>query len=214
MGDIEWRDIPGYEGRYQVSNVGDVRSLWMWSGNHYKAREHPYPIAQHPTTTGYRMVPLSYDGNIKHCKVHRLVAMAFIPNPDDKPYINHKDGNPLNNHVENLEWCTQKENVDHALRIGLKRLSTISKEELADCVKRRMRKCEIAKKYHMTQKRLNEYYRAYGICDMSEKYYIDKKEFMQCVNQGMSNTQMADKFNCPRSLIGRMKYKMKKGDYI
>lgn len=67
----------------------------------------------------YYSVAINISGNIKHLKVHRLVAGAFIPNPDNKPHVNHKDGNKLNNSVKNLEWATVKENCVHAVETGL-----------------------------------------------------------------------------------------------
>lgn len=63
---------------------------------------------------GYLNITLTYNGKIKHFRIHRLVAMAFIDNKQNKPQVNHKDGNKLNNHVSNLEWCTQSENEKHA----------------------------------------------------------------------------------------------------
>lgn len=97
-----WRDIQGYDGLYQVSSWGRVRS---W-----------YSCILHPEVTkkGYLRVDLyDADGNRKHKKVHRLVANAFIPNSDGKPQVNHKDGNKKNNSVTNLEWVTDAENKDH-----------------------------------------------------------------------------------------------------
>lgn len=107
----EWRDIKGYEGRYQVSNMGRVKSL---------ARKKGWCIARERMLTlweqhkGYLVVDLTDDsGHRKHCQVHRLVAQAFIPNPDGKPQVNHKDGNKHNNRVNNLEWMTNYENHIH-----------------------------------------------------------------------------------------------------
>lgn len=67
----------------------------------------------------YIRVPLSSKNIPKHFSVHRLVAQCFIPNPENKPFINHIDGNPQNNHVSNLEWCTRSENIRHAFKLGL-----------------------------------------------------------------------------------------------
>lgn len=102
----EWRDIPGYEGLYQVSASGMVRSLYERTNqrgyNLIKAKEH--------SKMPYLSVPLYKDGGYKLQRVHRLVAMAFIPNPDNLPQVNHKDENPRNNNVDNLEWCTAEYN--------------------------------------------------------------------------------------------------------
>ena len=99
-----WKDIEGYEGLYQVSNKGRVKSFHSGEGKIIKLGTHPQ---------GYKLVVLSKRGQTKTCRVHRLVAQAFIPNPENLPVVNHKDENPSNNNVENLEWCTQKHNVNH-----------------------------------------------------------------------------------------------------
>lgn len=119
---IEWRDVKGYEGLYQVSNNGLVRSVdRVTTGNRHRNLNGKL-LEQNTNEFGYLMVHPCKDGKSKTKRVHRLVAEAFIPNIDNKPYINHKDGNPQNNNVENLEWCTQKENVQHALDTGLRQI--------------------------------------------------------------------------------------------
>ena len=209
----EWRDIIGYEGIYQVSNTGQIRSLERWNGHKRVKRESPYIMSQSTTTTGYKKVELQVRKNRKSLKVHRLVAMAFISNPENKPNINHKDGNPTNNRVDNLEWCTQKENVEHAYATGLIPKTTVSKEELQAYVESGLQKRQIARLVHMTQERLGRFYKAYGIHTLFNKYEIDKEEFKRLVRNGATNAEMAAQFRCPKTLIARMKYKMKKGDY-
>ena len=108
-----WRDIDGYKGLYQVSSWGRVRYLknWFYDESTVFPQE---PLRPEVTKKGYLRVDLyDADGRRKHKKVHRLVANAFIPNPDGKPQVNHKDGNKKNNSVTNLEWVTDKENKDH-----------------------------------------------------------------------------------------------------
>lgn len=109
-----WKSVVGYEGLYEVSNQGNVRSL------HKETKE--LSIAN--SKRGYRVVSLYKDGNATMKNVHQLVAKAFIPNPENKPCINHKDFNRLNNYVENLEWCTYAENNLHSIEEG-KRGKTI-----------------------------------------------------------------------------------------
>lgn len=103
----EWRDVVGYEGRYQVSNLGRVGSLPnRWHRKFVMLKtEIDYD--------GYERVNLVIDKHRKRCSVHRLVAEAFISNPQNLPIINHKDENPMNNCVDNLEWCTQKYNLNY-----------------------------------------------------------------------------------------------------
>lgn len=118
-----WKDINGYEGCYQVSNLGRIKSLDRMTNNQYgeyfmKGRILKNSIIK---DKGYCRVSLN-NGNGKISKrVHRLVAEAFILNPENKPEVNHKDGNKLNNCVSNLEWCTNKENIEHSIRTGLKK---------------------------------------------------------------------------------------------
>ena len=118
----EWRDIEGYEGLYQVSNLGRVKSL---NYNHTKSEKILKGI---PDKDGYLRVALFKNGR-KDYMVHQLVAKMFIPNPNDLPVINHKDENKQNNTTENLEWCTiaynnsygnRPEKVSEANKIAMK----------------------------------------------------------------------------------------------
>ena len=102
-----WKDIEGYVGKYQVSNLGNVKTFVGWKGRVMK---------QSKQNKGYNIVRLSNKNHL----VHRLVAQAFIPNPENKPNINHKSGVKTDNRAENLEWVTQKENIDHSIKFKLK----------------------------------------------------------------------------------------------
>lgn len=101
-----WRDISGYEGLYQVSNLGNVKSLKFG-----KERIMKYTINR----GGYYHLELSSKGKCKQYNVHRLVALAFIPNPDNKECVDHINGVRLDNRVENLRWCTKEENANFPL---------------------------------------------------------------------------------------------------
>ncbi len=112
-----WRSIKDYEGLYEVSNWGRVRSLGKWCNgrNGSKCWRNGRIVRPRMNNKGYLQVDLCNDGVHKRCLVHRLVAEAFIPNPQGLPIINHKDENPLNNRVENLEWCTYSYNSEYSL---------------------------------------------------------------------------------------------------
>lgn len=102
-----WKDIPNYEGLYQISNLGRVKSFRQ-SSKFHKASE--YILKSALANNGYCQVTLYNNTRKKKFLVHRLVAEAFIPNPNNYPHINHKDENPSNNAVDNLEWCTARYN--------------------------------------------------------------------------------------------------------
>lgn len=116
-----WKDIEGFEGLYQVSNLGRVKSLEKKVRPNRGSYVHKERImTSNCTTHRYRRIILKHNGK-KTCRyIHRLVAQAFIPNPENKPQINHKNGDRYFNHVSNLEWCNQNENMIHSYAIGLR----------------------------------------------------------------------------------------------
>ena len=117
-----WKDIAGYEGIYQVSSTGLIKSLdrISYKGdkiNQLKGRLlKPYLNL----VSGYLSVSLSSDGIVIAFTIHRLVANAFIPNPNEYREVNHISGIKIDNSVENLEWCTRNHNIKHAYDIGLR----------------------------------------------------------------------------------------------
>ena len=112
-----WMPVSGYGGTYEVSDHGRVRSL-----DHVDARGRlRFGRMLHFGGDDYRLVILCHLGHRKMMKVHRLVALAFVQNPDGKPHVNHKDCDTKNNHHSNLEWVTNLENMRHAWRNGLRR---------------------------------------------------------------------------------------------
>jgi hypothetical protein len=109
---IEWRPVVGFEGLYEVSNCGQLKSL---NYNHTKKEGILKLYTKH---LGYKAVSLVKDKSHYTKAIHRLVAEAFIPNPYNKPEVNHIDSNPSNNHLSNLEWVTKSENAIHGFRFG------------------------------------------------------------------------------------------------
>lgn len=113
-----WKDIPGYEGMYQVSNLGNIRGVdryvkQMHGGLQFKKGQ---LLRQKKNNRGYKIIILTKYHKQKTFTIHRLVAMAFIPNPQQLPEINHIDCDKTNNRVENLEWCDRNQNLNHGER--------------------------------------------------------------------------------------------------
>lgn len=156
-----WKDVVGYEGAYQISNLGRVRSLdRKVNCCHNSQRLHKgkiiIPFRSRP---GYLRIELGTKKPRKHF-VHRLIAKAFINNPENLPFINHKDGNKLNNDVSNLEWCDSLHNNRHAVTTGLNKVfgenNNKSKLRDRDIVRirelysnRLFNQTELAKKYNV-----------------------------------------------------------------
>lgn len=110
-----WKDIPEYEGYYQISNLGRIKSLISFNGHKFIHKE---KILK-PQKNRYLTVRLAKNKNIKQYTVHRLVAKVFLLNKENKPCVNHIDGNKYNNNINNLEWVTYKENTAHAYKNNL-----------------------------------------------------------------------------------------------
>lgn len=141
---MKWADIKGFNGTYQVSDGGDVGTTnkgglilkaWIDKG-------------------GYKNVRLSYgNGQRKTYRVNRLVAEYFVPNPEGKPAVNHKDCNKLNNKADNLEWMTWQENIDHAFENGLcsrRKINHITRRKVRDMLEQGARTSEVARIFNLS----------------------------------------------------------------
>lgn len=167
----EWRAVPGYEGLYEVSNTGNVKSLIK---NNI--------IKSFINKKGYRLVSLSKNGIIKKFSVHRLAAQAFIPNPDNLPMVNHKDEDKTNNSVDNLEWCDAKYNNNYGTA-NIRRSETLIKNRYCTGLSKE----ESKKKYYQENKeKIREQHREYmkvyreknkeKIREQNREYYEKNKE--------------------------------------
>lgn len=134
-----FKDVLGYEGLYQVSNYGRVKSLKreniFYCGLRKEFLKRPVKekiLSFNKSNRGYLQVCLTKNGKYRTYTVHRMVAIAFIPNKNNKSQVNHKDGNKENNRVDNLEWCSPKENSNHAFKTGLSKPHNMRKVKQYD----------------------------------------------------------------------------------
>lgn len=216
-----WKDIEGYEGHYKVSNLGRIKSLIKWNGNRYvKCERILKPYRQKSIKNYYRsVIKLKKYGVSKDCKVHRLVAKAFIDNHNNYPMINHIDGNPLNNCVENLEWCTQKENVKHAIDTGLRSVYKISENQLYKLyVTDKKSAKDIAKELGITRQMVYFRLKKYGIKRRKssdyKKYNIPLDKMLQDFRMGFKNKEIQKKYKCSKEIVATRKHQFKKEGLI
>lgn len=170
-----WKDIKGYEGLYQVSNYGRVKSLphkiYTKDG---KVRNWRGGFKKNVFDGNYYGIILCINGIKISRRIHRLVGETFIPNPNCLPDLNHIDCDKTNNHVDNLEWCTKKENIQHAIKNGL-----INQNGVNSCrsIFNQKEINEIRKKYipyKYTTKKLAE---EYGVCMQTIQRIINRERY-------------------------------------
>lgn len=149
-----WKEIKGYEGLYAISNLGRVKRLIS-----FKCKVERF-LKPHISTTGYYFVGLYKDAFGRNIKIHRLIATHFIDNPNNLPFINHKDGDKLNNSIQNLEWVTAKENCNHAKENNLHNISG-SKHFASILTEEKV--LEIRKNYPLRKTNVIKFAASYGI---------------------------------------------------
>jgi hypothetical protein len=112
-----WKDIKGYEGIYQISNLGRVKRISNihWCNLKYRDNYYLKPL---DNGKGYLRIKLTVNNKSRRVMLHRLIAEVFIENPNNYPFVNHIDGNKKNNNINNLEWCTQSQNCLHSVKMG------------------------------------------------------------------------------------------------
>lgn len=149
---IIWKPVAGYESRFLVSSRGEIKSLKSRTGSG-KLRKLAI------SNKGYWTLGIKQNGKMKVVLVHRLLAQTFIKNPENKPCVNHIDSNRLNNNLENLEWCTQSENMLHAVKFGNMQI----RGELNYRAKLREKDVFIIKKRLLANEKIVEIARDYGV---------------------------------------------------
>jgi hypothetical protein len=151
-----WKDVPGFEGLYSVSNLQRVRSnKRKSSGSYFTVGDKILRPGVH--SYGYPKFTLCKDGKLHYLQLHRIMALAFIPNPDNLPCINHIDNDPKNNSIENLEWCTWKHNTRQAYRqerltkLGERNhMAKLTEEQVLDIFNSTLTTKDAAKKYSVS----------------------------------------------------------------
>lgn len=170
----EWRKIVGYEGLYEVSSFGRVRSLDRF---YYRLHKGKF-LSPTKDRYGYLTVTLNCNGKSKTIKIHRLVAQAFLPNPDNLPQVNHKDEVKSNNCVENLEWCDGKYNVNYGTRQERYRNTMLEKGHWSGLSREEYEK----KRYQENKDKRKDSQRKYyqknkdRICERQKEYSQKNKE--------------------------------------
>lgn len=166
-----WKDIPCYEGFYKISNKGRVLSL---SRHGVKVDR----ILKNRISHGYLNVILYKNKNKKMHLIHRLIAISFITNPENKPQINHKNGIRTDNSIDNLEWTTQSENMLHAYKIGLQKFHGKPMPRGENCCRSKLTDLqvnEIRNKYKKGQIRYIDLAKEYKVSDRQIGYIINNK---------------------------------------
>ena len=177
-----WKDIEGYEGLYQVSNLGRVRSLdkpmvvYGFQKIPINTIRKGKVLSPRLSQDGYEKVSLTKDKKPNNLFVHRLVAKAFISNDDDCKEVNHIDGNKRNNEVSNLEWCTHLENMQHCFKNSLR------KKQTKPMLGRTYSKSPYAKKVYQYDKNGNLMKIWSSIREASEYHHVDGSNISRCCN--------------------------------
>lgn len=170
-----WKDVVGYEGYYQASNLGKIKSLSRvvnsCMGNPSTRKE--TILKSQIINSGYKVSTFCLDYNKRNFFVHRVVAECFVSNPQDLPEVNHINGIKTDNRAENLEWCSRSENKKHAYRIGLRTAPNVVFIDGVVCAKKKTRQYDISGNFIMEHDSATEAARFIG---------IDRFDIYNCVN--------------------------------
>lgn len=213
-----WKDIEGYENKYQVSNYGRIKSFNGWNGHHYTNREKILKISITVKNNYKRcVVTLNNKKKRKNYKVHRLVAKAFIPNLNNLSVVNHIDGNTLNNTANNLEWCTQRDNIIHSYKF-LRKKKYNEEEIIKEYIKGFLPK-EILLKHNISTTILYKLLKKHNIkingrAYYNNKYNINLEELLYDFKKGKTNKYLQNKYKCSKDIIATRKYQFRKKGLI
>ena len=202
-----WKDVPGYEGYYQASNLGRIKSVSRIvkhnCGGPKKVNERI--MKGYINRYGYKRVDLSKKGVNKQFSAHRIIAMTFLGESD--LVVNHIDGVKLNNHINNLEYVTPQENTAHAVRAGLiKNNSQINEKNIVEDYQNGSRLRELEKKYNTSHHNIRKILTKNKITIESRgvrrrRYQINERKLQQLINDGLNNSEIARKLNVSRHCV-------------
>lgn len=176
-----WKNIEGFEGSYQISNLGRVKSLErkiFRNGSFYVRKE--MILKQQQNKFGYHLV-LLYPLNRGKVMVHRLVATHFLPNIENKKTVNHINGNKADNNIKNLEWVTQSENIIHAYKIGLKKPLSGEINGFSKLTQHEVN--EIRKKYELDHYKMKDLAKTYNTSQQNISLIINNKRWTKCFQE-------------------------------
>lgn len=222
-----WKNIKDYPD-YQVSNLGRVKSLERYVNHKIKGFKQLkqcviLKLIIHKTTKTYRYyeVALYKNKKAKTHRVHRLVAQAFIPNPENKPQINHIDSNPLNNNINNLEWVTSKENNIHAWKYGKHIRKVVDDKQIIKEYESGLSFERISMNNNTSPTTVSRVLRENNIkirtIFINKKIVlnIDKIKLLELLSNGVRNVDIAKIFNCRPNLIADYKRRfIKNGELL
>lgn len=198
-----WKDIEGFEGEYKVSNLGSVRSVDRFiDTTRGKRRLEGRLIKPYKTPYGYLVVKLKE----KNMMVHRIVAETFIDNPYGLPQVNHIDGDKTNNNYTNLEWITNRENVIHAYKTGLRKVKKYPKEEMIDLyINKKLPLSKIAEIKKCSPSTIRKVLVEYGIhirdCSESKFKFNITKEYLKNELKKKSQSKISREIGCSLETI-------------